>query len=98
MSYGAISAPAVLALSRGAKSSGVWMNTGEGGLSAEHLRGRCRYCFSNWHAKYGVRDEQGRLSPERLTEIAAHEQVKMFEIKLSQGAKPGKGGVYRALK
>jgi glutamate synthase domain-containing protein 2 len=93
MSYGAISAPAVLALSRGAKSSGVWMNTGEGGLSPEHLEGGADIVFQIGTAKYGVRDAQGRLSPERLREIAAHTQVKMFEIKLSQGAKPGKGGV-----
>lgn len=93
MSYGAISAPAVLALSKGANSAGVWMNTGEGGLSSEHLEGGADIVFQIGTAKYGVRDPQGRLSPERLTEIAAHEQVKMFEIKLSQGAKPGKGGV-----
>ena len=44
-------------------------------------------------AKYGVRDEQGKLSLEKLKAIAEHEQVKMFEIKMSQGAKPGKGGM-----
>jgi glutamate synthase domain-containing protein 2 len=44
-------------------------------------------------AKYGVRDEQGRLSDEKLIEIAEHKQLKMFEIKMSQGAKPGKGGI-----
>ena len=93
MSYGAISAPAVLALSRGAKSAGVWMNTGEGGLSAEHLEGGADLVFQIGTAKYGVRDTNGGLCPERLREVAAHEQVKMFEIKLSQGAKPGKGGV-----
>jgi glutamate synthase domain-containing protein 2 len=69
------------------------MNTGEGGLSPEHLEGGADIVFQIGTAKYGVRDAQGRLSPERLREIAAHAQVKMFEIKLSQGAKPGKGGV-----
>ena len=93
MSYGAISAPAVLALSQGAKSAGIWMNTGEGGLSAEHLKGGADLIFQIGTAKYGVRDASGGLCPDRLSQIAAHEQVKMFEIKLSQGAKPGKGGV-----
>ena len=93
MSYGAISAPAVLALSQGAKSAGIWMNTGEGGLSAEHLEGGADLIFQIGTAKYGVRDASGGLCPDRLSQIAAHEQVKMFEIKISQGAKPGKGGV-----
>lgn len=93
MSYGAISKPAVLALSRGAKMAGCWMNTGEGGLSPYHLEGGADLVFQIGTAKYGVRDADGRLSDERLREIAAHEQVKMFEIKLSQGAKPGKGGI-----
>ena len=93
MSYGAISAPAVLSLSQGAKSAGIWMNTGEGGLSAEHLEGGADLIFQIGTAKYGVRDASGGLCPDRLSQIAAHEQVKMFEIKLSQGAKPGKGGV-----
>ena len=93
MSYGAISAPAVLALSQGAKSAGIWMNTGEGGLSAEHLEGGADLIFQIGTAKYGVRDASGGLCPDRLSQIAAHEQVKMFEIKLSQGAKPGKGGL-----
>ena len=93
MSYGAISAPAVLALSQGAKSAGIWMNTGEGGLSAEHLEGGADLIFQIGTAKYGVRDASGGLCPDRLSQIAAHEQVKMFEIKLSQGAKPGRGGV-----
>ena len=93
MSYGAISAPAVLALSQGAKSAGIWMNTGEGGLSAEHLEGGADLIFQIGTAKYGVRDASGGLCPDRLSQIAAHDQVKMFEIKISQGAKPGKGGV-----
>ena len=93
MSYGAISKPAVLALSNGARMAGCWMNTGEGGLSPYHLEGGADIVFQIGTAKYGVRDEQGNLSDEKLREIAAHEQVKMFEIKLSQGAKPGKGGI-----
>ena len=93
MSYGAISIPAVLALSQGAKAAGCWMNTGEGGLSSYHLEGGADLVFQIGTAKFGVRDEQGSLSDEKLKAVAAHEQVKMFEIKLSQGAKPGKGGI-----
>ena len=93
MSYGAISKPAVLALSNGARMAGCWMNTGEGGLSPYHLEGGADIVFQIGTAKYGVRDEQGNLSDKKLQEVAAHEQVKMFELKLSQGAKPGKGGI-----
>jgi glutamate synthase domain-containing protein 2 len=93
MSYGAISKPAVQALSYGAKKSGSWMNTGEGGLSPYHLEGGADIVFQIGTAKYGVRDENGKLSDDKLREVAAHEQVKMFEIKMSQGAKPGKGGI-----
>lgn len=98
MSFGAISKPAVLALSKGAKKAGVWMNTGEGALSPWHLEGGADIVFQIGTAKYGVRDENGHLCEERLAGIAAHEQVRMFEIKLSQGAKPGKGGILPAEK
>ncbi len=93
MSYGAISQPAVRALSRGAAEAGIWMNTGEGGLTPFHLEGGCDIVFQIGTAKYGVRDSQGNLSDDRLREIAAHPQVRMFELKLAQGAKPGKGGI-----
>lgn len=93
MSYGAISRPAVLALSQGAKKAGCWMNTGEGGLSPYHLEGGADIVFQIGTAKYGVRDRDGYLSEERLREVTGHDQVKMVEIKLSQGAKPGKGGI-----
>ncbi|MCG9708271.1 MULTISPECIES: FMN-binding glutamate synthase family protein [unclassified Pseudoalteromonas] len=93
MSFGALSKPAVRALSRGAKLAGCWMNTGEGGLSSYHLEGGADIVFQIGTAKYGVRDEHGKLSTEKLKAIADHEQVKMFEIKMSQGAKPGKGGM-----
>lgn len=93
MSYGAISHVAVQALSHGAAGAGAWMNTGEGGLSPYHLEGGCDIVFQIGTAKYGVRDEDGELCGDKLYEIAAHEQVRMFEIKLSQGAKPGKGGI-----
>ena len=93
MSFGAISKPAVLALSNGARMAGCWMNTGEGGLSPYHLEGGADIVFQIGTAKYGVRDEEGNLSDVKLKKVAEHEQVKMFEIKLSQGAKPGKGGI-----
>ncbi|TAK45579.1 MAG: FMN-binding glutamate synthase family protein [Betaproteobacteria bacterium] len=91
MSYGAISAPAVSALSRGAAVAGCWLDTGEGGLSPYHLEGGCDIVMQIGTAKYGLRDTQGSLDPERLLELS--KVVKAFEIKLSQGAKPGKGGV-----
>ncbi|MEM9315018.1 MAG: FMN-binding glutamate synthase family protein, partial [Pseudomonadota bacterium] len=93
MSYGAISQPAVEALSKGAAEAGIWYNTGEGGLSPFHLEGGCDIVFQIGTAKYGVRDLEGRLDDSKLRDIAAHEQVRMFEIKMSQGAKPGKGGI-----
>lgn len=91
MSYGAISAPAVRSLSRGAAVAGCWLDTGEGGLAPHHLEGGCDVILQIGTAKYGVRDAHGNLSAERLIELARG--VKAFEIKLSQGAKPGKGGV-----
>ncbi len=93
MSYGSISKPAILALSQGAFKARCWMNTGEGGLSPYHLEGGADLVFQMGTAKYGVRDKKGNLSDEKLREISSHPQVKMFEIKLSQGAKPGKGGI-----
>lgn len=93
MSYGALSKPAVRALSRGASQAGCWLNTGEGGLSPWHLEGGADLVFQIGTARYGVRDAEGELSDQRLRDIADHQQVKMVEIKLSQGAKPGKGGI-----
>ena len=96
MSFGALSAPAVRALSIGAAEAGIWINTGEGGLSSYHLEGGGDIIFQIGTAKYGVRDADGKLSDDRLRVLA--EQVKAFEIKLSQGAKPGRGGVLPAHK
>ena len=96
MSYGAISKPAIIALSHGARKAGAWMNTGEGGVSPYHIEGGADLVFQIGTAKYGVRDETGNLSEEKLREVASNPQVKMFEIKLSQGAKPGKGGILPA--
>jgi glutamate synthase domain-containing protein 2 len=93
MSFGAISKPAVLALSHGARKAGCWMNTGEGGLSPYHLEGGADIVFQIGTAKNGVRDLEGNLNDDKLREVAAQDAVRMFEIKLSQGAKPGKGGI-----
>ena len=98
MSYGALSRPAVQALSRGAAKAGCWMNTGEGGLSPYHLEGGGDIVFQIGTAKYGVRTLEGKLSDERLRELAALANLRMFELKLSQGAKPGKGGILPAEK
>jgi len=98
MSYGAISKPAVMALARGAAKAGCWLNTGEGGLSPYHLDGGADIVFQIGTAKYGVRTPEGQLSDEKLHKVAGHASVRMFEIKLSQGAKPGKGGILPAAK
>ncbi|MBY0500178.1 MAG: FMN-binding glutamate synthase family protein [Nitrosomonas sp.] len=96
MSYGAISKPAVRALSLGAAQADCWLNTGEGGLSPYHLEGGCDLIMQIGTAKYGIRDEHGNFSPQRAKELS--KVVKAFEIKLSQGAKPGKGGLLPANK
>ena len=93
MSYGAISKPAVQALGQGAQKAGCWMNTGEGGLSPYHLESGADLVFQIGTAKNGVRNLDGQLNDNKLREVAAHPQVRMFELKLSQGAKPGKGGI-----
>jgi glutamate synthase domain-containing protein 2 len=98
MSFGALSKPAVLALSNGSRMAGNWMNTGEGGISPWHLEGGADLIFQIGTAKYGARDHDGNLSDDKLREAGEIEQVKMIELKLSQGAKPGKGGILPAEK
>ncbi len=98
MSYGALSRPAVLALSEGSRMAGNWLNTGEGGLSPWHLEGGCDIVFQLGTAKYGARDASGSLSDDKLRKIGEIQQVRMIELKLSQGAKPGKGGILPAEK
>lgn len=93
MSYGAISRPAVQALSAGAKRAGCWLNTGEGGLAPEHLESGADIVMQIGTANYGVRDADGALDWSALRTAAAPPQVRMIELKLSQGAKPGKGGL-----
>lgn len=98
MSYGSLSRQAVTALSHGAKMAGCWLNTGEGGVSPYHLEGGADLVAQIGTAKYGFRTLDGKLSDARLRELAALEQIVMFEVKLSQGAKPGKGGILPAIK
>ncbi len=91
MSFGAISQPAVQALSRGAALAGCWLDTGEGGLAPYHLEAEADVIMQIGTAHYGIRNNDGTFSRERAQELGR--VVKAFEIKLSQGAKPGKGGV-----
>jgi glutamate synthase domain-containing protein 2 len=91
MSFGAISQPAVKSLSRGAALAGCWLDTGEGGLAPYHLEADADVIMQVGTANYGIRDADGKFSPTRAKELG--KVVKAFEIKLSQGAKPGKGGV-----
>lgn len=98
LSYGSLSKPAIRALSRGAALAKCYLNTGEGGLASYHLEGGCDIIFQMGTAKYGVRNDDGGLDDDKLKEIAAKPEVKMIEIKLAQGAKPGKGGILPASK
>jgi glutamate synthase domain-containing protein 2 len=93
MSYGALSPNAVRALSRGAKMAGVYMSTGEGSLSPYHVEGGADILYQIGPAKFGCRTDDGRFDPVKAAAILALPQVKMVEIKLAQGAKPGKGGM-----
>ncbi len=93
MSYGALSSRAVRSLARGAQKVGIPMNTGEGGYPKHHLLENCHLVFQMGTAKFGVRNDDGSLNDSKLEEISRLEQIKMIEIKLSQGAKPGKGGL-----
>ncbi len=98
MSFGALSKPAVQALSHGAQKAGIWMNTGEGGISPYHLEGGCDIVYQFGTAKYGARNKDGGFDFDKLKEVGQIPQVKMIELKLAQGAKPGKGGILPAEK
>lgn len=93
MSYGALSPNAVRALSRGAKLAGCYMSTGEGSLSPYHVEGDADILYQIGPAKFGCRTADGRFDDAKAAAILALPQVKMVEIKLAQGAKPGKGGM-----
>lgn len=97
MSYGSLSPVAVEALNRGVALAGCLMNTGEGGLAPAHRHGG-ELIFQIGTGYFGCRDERGRFSLERLEERLAEAPVRAIEIKLSQGAKPGLGGLLPAPK
>ncbi|HJR38708.1 MAG TPA: FMN-binding glutamate synthase family protein [Nocardioidaceae bacterium] len=97
MSFGSLSANATVALNEGAKLAGCWHNTGEGGLAPYHRRGG-DLVFQIGTAYFGCRDEQGRFDIGRLKDLVAGAPVKAIEVKLSQGAKPGLGGLLPAAK
>ncbi len=98
MSYGALSGAAIRALSTGAKRGGFAHNTGEGGVSTHHLEGGGDLILQLGTSYFGCRTSDGRFDPDKFSELAQHPQIKMIEIKLSQGGKPGYGGVLPASK
>jgi glutamate synthase domain-containing protein 2 len=98
MSYGSLSKNAVLALNTGAKLGGFAHNTGEGGLSPYHLKPGGDLFWQIGTGYFSCRDKQGRFSETEFARRAALPNVKMIEIKLSQGAKPGHGGILPAAK
>lgn len=97
MSFGSLSGAAIEALNSGARLAGCLHNTGEGGLSEHHKRGG-ELIFQIGTAYFGCRDDNGRFSMDRLVELCAANPVRAIEIKLSQGAKPGVGGLLPAAK
>lgn len=98
MSYGALGKNAITAMNLGAKAAGVFHNTGEGGVSPYHLHG-ADLCWQIGTGYFGARNLDGTFSLDALVETCrTFPQIKLIEIKLSQGAKPGKGGVLPAAK
>jgi glutamate synthase domain-containing protein 2 len=98
MSFGALSSNAVLALGFGAKLDNFALNTGEGGISSYHLETGADLIWQVGTGYFGCRDGNGDFDKERFEQKAKLENVKMIEIKLSQGAKPGHGGILPAHK
>jgi glutamate synthase domain-containing protein 2 len=98
MSFGALSANAIRALNRGAKMGGFAHDTGEGSLSKHHIQEGGDTIWEIASGYFGCRTAEGRFDPEAFQRLATLDQVKMIEIKLSQGAKPGHGGVLPAAK
>ena len=98
MSFGALSPTAIRALSGGARLGGFAHNTGEGGISRYHLEGGADLIWQIGTGYFGCRTPDGSFDPDRFRDAASEEQVQMIELKLSQGAKPGHGGVLPALK
>ncbi|MDI1253537.1 FMN-binding glutamate synthase family protein [Thermomonas sp.] len=98
MSFGALSAAAIRALNAGAKAGGFYHDTGEGSISPYHREAGGDLVWEIGSGYFGCRNDDGSFNPERFTKAANDPQVKMIEIKLSQGAKPGHGGVLPAAK
>ncbi len=98
MSFGALSGNAILALSQGAKQGGFYHNTGEGGISPYHLEGGADLVWQVGTGYFGCRDSKGQFCAKTFQQKAAQPTVKMIEIKISQGAKPGHGGILPAAK
>lgn len=98
MSYGALSKNAILALNRGARLGGFAHNTGEGGISPYHLEHDADLIWQIGTGYFGCRDTDGGFDPGLFSENAQRETVRMIEVKLSQGAKPGHGGILPAAK
>jgi len=98
MSFGSLSANAIRALNQGAKRGGFAHDTGEGGLSPYHREAGGDLIWEIGSGYFSARNPDGSFSPERFAQVAALDQVKMVELKLSQGAKPGHGGVLPAAK
>jgi glutamate synthase domain-containing protein 2 len=98
MSFGALSSSAVLALNGGAKDGGFAHNTGEGGLSPYHLENGGDLIWQIGTGYFSARTPDGRFSESEFAKRAVLPQVKMIELKLSQGAKPGHGGILPAAK
>lgn len=97
MSFGALSKNAIMALNLGAKAGNFFHDTGEGGLSPYHRQGG-DLVYQLGTGYFGSRTREGEFSPEEFTQKAGYPEVKMVEIKISQGAKPGHGGVLPAAK
>jgi len=93
MSFGALSANAIQALNTGARVGGFAHDTGEGGISRYHRAGGGDLIYEIGSGYFGCRTPEGRFCPDKFTQQAADPQVKLIELKLSQGAKPGHGGV-----
>ena len=98
MSFGSLSNNAVLALNKGAKIGGFAHNTGEGGVSHYHLEHGGDLIWQVGTGYFGCRTDEGNFNEDAFQETATNEKIKMIEIKLSQGAKPGHGGVLPAIK
>src|SRR5688500_10772973 len=98
MSFGSLSGVAVEALNAGAKIGGFAHNTGEGGISPHHLKYGGDLIWQDGTGYFEARDESGNFSPDAFSKNANRPEVKMIELKLSQGAKPGHGGILPAKK